>query len=125
MQVQEGTEPPEDPRALLDELFGVLAELERLLPRIHRTNLHAALPGGLSLTDALTRRDMLDQQLNILRQAAQAASERQTRYSNSELRMVSLIPARDLQKLLDPLAKERRELETLIQQTNWLTELEG
>ena len=89
----------------------------------HRANLAARLPGGLTLTDALARRDMLDLRLKVLRRAAAAASERQIRYSNSEVKMIAVIPARDLQKQVDALAKERRELETQIQQVNWLTEL--
>lgn len=123
MQVQEGQEPSEDPRELLQEFLGVVAALDVLLPRIHRANLAARLPGGLTLTDALARRDMLDLRLKVLRRAAAAASERQIRYSNSEVKMIAVIPARDLQKQVDALAKERRELETQIQQANWLTEL--
>ena len=123
LQVQEGEAPPEDPRALLQEFLEVTAGLEALLPRIHRANLSALLPGGGTLTDALTRRDLLDLRLKVLRRAVTTASERQTRYSNSEVRTVAVVPARELQKLADALAKERRELEVLIQQTNWLTEL--
>ncbi|RJF72999.1 hypothetical protein D3875_17085 [Deinococcus cavernae] len=123
MQVQEGQEPSEDPWQLLQEFLGVVATLDGLLPRIHRANLSATLAAGLTLTDALARRDMLDLRLKVLRRAAAAASERQIRYSNSEVRMVAVIPARDLQKQVDALAKERRELEAQIQQANWLTEL--
>lgn len=119
--VQEGEAPPEDPRQLLAEFAEVAARLEALLPRIHRANLGATLTGGQTLTDALTRRDMLDLRLKVLRRAAATASERQTRYSNSEVRILSAVPARDLQTQVDALAKQRRELE--IQQTNWLTEL--
>lgn len=123
MQVQEGQEPSEDPRALLTEFMSVVTALDHLLPRIHRANLTATLPGGLTLTDALARRDMLDLRLKVLRRAAAAASERQIRYSNSEVRMIPVIPARELQSQVDTLAKERRELEVQIQQANWLTEL--
>ncbi|MFC3832386.1 MULTISPECIES: DIP1984 family protein [Deinococcus] len=121
--VQEGEAPPEDPRQLLAEFAEVAERLEALLPRIHRANLGATLPGGQTLTDALTRRDLLDLRLKVLRRAAATASERQTRYSNSEVRILSAVPARDLQTQVDALAKQRRELETEIQQTNWLTEL--
>lgn len=123
MQVQEGQEPSEDPRSLLTEFMAVVAALDHLLPRIHRANLTATLPGGLTLTDALARRDMLDLRLKVLRRAAAAASERQVRYSNSEVKMIPVIPARELQSQVDALAKERRELEVQIQQANWLTEL--
>lgn len=121
--VQEGEAPPEEPRQLLHEFMDVAQRLEALLPRIHRANLAATLPGGPTLTDALTRRDMLDLRLKVLRRAAATASERQTRYSNSEVRILSAVPARDLQTQVDALAKQRRELEAEIQQTNWLTEL--
>lgn len=121
--VQEGEAPPEDPGQLLLEFGSVVRQLEELLPRIHRANLEAHLPGGQTLTDALTRRDMLDLRLKVLRRAAATASERQTRYSNSEVRILSVVPARDIQTQADGLAKQRRELEAEIQQTNWLTEL--
>lgn len=123
MLVQEGEDAPEAPRALLTEFMEVADALQALLPRIHRANLAATLPGGQTLTDALTRRDMLDLRLKVLRRAAATASERQTRYSNSEVRILSAIPARDLQAQADALARERRELDTLIQQSNWLTDL--
>ncbi|AAF11531.1 hypothetical protein E5E91_10190 [Deinococcus radiodurans R1 = ATCC 13939 = DSM 20539] len=125
MQVQEGEVPAEDPRELLNELLTVSSALEVLLPRIHRANLSATLPSGQTLTDALTRRDLLDARLKALRRAATAAAERQTRYSNSELRMVAVIPPSELQKLADVMAKERRELEVQIQQANWQTDLPG
>lgn len=124
MLVQEGEQPAEDVRELLSEFMAVTAALEVLLPRIHRANLGATLPGtALSLTDALTRRDLLDLRLKVLRRAAATASERQTRYSNSEVRILAAMPARELQAEADRLAKERRELEVLIQQANWLTDL--
>lgn len=121
--IQEGEEPAEDVRQLLAEFMEVTAALEGLLPRIHRANLSAALPVGMTLTEALTRRDLLDLRLKVLRRTAATASERQTRYSNSEVRIVAALPAREIQAEVDRLAKARRELETAIQGLNWLTEL--
>ncbi len=123
--VQEGEAPAEDPQALLRDFMDVTAQLEALLPRIHRANLSATLPGGETITDALTRRDLLDLRLKVLRRAAATASERPTRYSNSEVRILSALPARDLQAQVDTLAKARRELDTQLQQANWLTDLPG
>ncbi|MCD0163034.1 hypothetical protein IHN63_17225, partial [Deinococcus sp. 6YEL10] len=59
----------------------------------------------------------------VLRRAAATASDRPTRYSNSEVRILSAIPTRELQVQVDTLAKERRELDTQLQQANWLTDL--
>ncbi len=121
--VQEGELPAEDPAALLAEWAEVLARLEHLLPRIHRANLSTVLPGGQTLTDALSHRDLLDQRLRALRRFVATASERQTRYSNSEVRIVPVLAARELQAQTDALARQRRELEAQVQAANWLTEL--
>lgn len=121
--VQEGEMPAEDPAQLLSEWEGVIARLEVLLPLIHRANLSTTLPGGQTLTDALSHRDLLDLRLRALRRFVATASERQARYSNTELRTVPVLPARGIQAQADTLARERRELEAQIQQANWLTEL--
>lgn len=121
--VQEGEAPSENPNALLKEWEEVNRALTALLPLIHRTNLQTLLPNGETLTDAIVHRDSLDRQMNLLRRAAKGASERFNRYSSSELKMVPTVQAGELQKRADDLARQRRELDTLIQQTNWLTDL--
>lgn len=119
-KTQEGDAPAEDPASLLSELQGVYDELDRLIPRIHRSNLAARLPDGRSLTDALAHREVLDLRLNALRSVIEAASLQQARQTRSEVRYVSQLPVRELQASTDRLARERRELEALIQQANWL-----
>ncbi|HEX6122745.1 MAG TPA: DIP1984 family protein, partial [Ktedonobacterales bacterium] len=44
--VQEGEQPPEDPRALLAELERLIAEMTDLIARINRTNLATRLADG-------------------------------------------------------------------------------
>jgi uncharacterized protein DUF6847 len=121
--VQEGEAPPEDPNMLLGELESVAAELEDLIARINKTNLATSLRDGMTLTEALARRDHLAWLLGALHQVAETASVVQARYGKAELRMVRTVEVAKLRQRADDLAKERRLLDARIQEVNWLTEL--
>jgi len=121
--VQEGEAPPEDPNMLLGELESVAAELENLIARINKTNLATSLGDGMTLTEALARRDHLAWLLGALHQVAETASVVQARYGKAELRMVRTVEVAKLRQRADDLAKERRVLDARIQEVNWLTEL--
>jgi hypothetical protein len=122
--VQEGESPPEDPQALLAEFDSMASELERLIAGINRTNLATKLPSGQTLTDALARRDMLALRQSVLRQVADEAGERQQRYGLAEIRILPTVDVGALRRQADELARERRELDAAIQETNWTRELQ-
>ncbi|MFG1778610.1 DIP1984 family protein [Micromonospora sp. NPDC049051] len=122
---QEGEAPAEDASALLAEAGEVLGELESLIRRINRTNAATALEGG-TLTDALARRDVLRLRHNVVTSAADAAAgegQRAYRQLRSELKMVPALPVAELRRQADDLARQLREVDTLIQRTNWEVEL--
>lgn len=121
--VQEGESPPEDPSMLLGELESVAGELEDLIARINKTNLATSLRDGMTLTEALARRDHLAWLQGALHQVAETASVVQARYGKAELRMVRTVEVATLRQRADDLAKERRLLDARIQEINWLTEL--
>lgn len=121
--VQEGENPPEDPDALLSELDGLVVDLEGIVARINRTNLATTLPDGRTLTDALARRDAMTLRQAALRETADKGSEKSPRYLKSEMRVLSTVDVRALRAEADRLAKELRELDTAIQETNWQTDL--
>ena len=121
--VQEGDKPPEDPERLLAELDTLSAELESLIASINLTNAASALPDGRTVTAALARRDVLARRQSVLRSAADAVTEAQARYSRSEIRMIRQLDVVRLHKGADDLARERRELDTAIQEHNWTTDL--
>ena len=121
--VQEGEAPPEDPQQLLAELDRLLGQLRDLVGRINRSNLAARLPNGISLTDALAERDTLALRHSILEAVAEAATNRVTRYSRTEIRMVPTVDVGAVRRQADAVARERRELDTAIQGVNWSTEL--
>jgi hypothetical protein len=128
--VQEGEEPNEPPDELVAELERLVRDFQRLVARINLTNTRTPLVNWtgapLLLTEALARREALALQPGIIEatvsQAARGAQG--MRLSRSEIKLVPVINARAWrQRHLDPLAKQRRALETAIQATNWAAEL--
>ena len=120
---QEGESPPEDPRELLGEVDRVAADLERLIKSINKTNARIEFEPGMSMTDALARRDVLALRRAIVAEAAQHASVRQDRYSKSEVKFVTSLDVKALHQQADAVAKEYRELDAQIQAKNWEAEL--
>ncbi len=121
--VQEGEQPPEDPQELLAELDQLLNRLGELMARINRTNLQTRLTEGVTLTDALARRDVLSMRHSIVSGLADTASARVERFGRSEIRKMSTVDVAALRRQLDEIARQRRELDTTIQATNWATDL--
>jgi len=122
-KVQEGEQPPENPEELLAQLDELFAQLTSLIARINRTNLSATLANGTTLTDALAQRDTLALRYRTLDAIADAAAEKQSRYSRSEIKMIPTLNVSVLRKQLDEIAQQRRELETQLQATNWTVDL--
>ncbi|MEM1096399.1 MAG: DIP1984 family protein [Bacteroidota bacterium] len=122
-KVQEGDAPAEDPQTLLAELNTDAQALEALIARINRTNLEARTATGTSLTAALATRDVLRLKAGAYRELAEAATITSNRYSRSEVKFVSSVNVRDVQREADRLSKRLRELDAEIQATNWNVEL--
>ena len=121
-QVQEGELPAEDPNQLLQELDRCLCQLEELIVRINHTN-DTVTDNGQTLTALLAQRDCLTLRLKVLRNFLQNASAVVSRASLSEIKIKSTVPVAQLQKQVDALSCQRRELDTRIQGLNWTTEL--
>ena len=122
--VQEGESPPEDPLELLEETERIVSELEGYVRRINRTNLAATLADGeTTLTDALARRDALALRYGTFKTLVSTASDRLPRYGRAEIRTLPAVEVAPLRRRMDELARERRELDTAIQQANWAIDL--
>ena len=122
-KVQEGEEPTEDPLVLINELENLYGKLEVLISRINHTN-NQTICGDVALTDLLAKRDCLKSRINKLRSFLDNASNLTGMYySKSEIKTYSTISVSELQKKVDSLSKEFRELDEKIQETNWTTEL--
>lgn len=118
-KVQEGDRPAEDPQALLAELERAAVDLTGLIQRINRTNSVTELEPGVTLSDALAKRDTLRLRHSYLRDLARHAVITHDRYSRSEVKFVSTVDIAEIQQQADSIAIAYRELDTRIQQANW------
>lgn len=121
----EGDTPPESVETLLGELDTAVQELETLIRRINQTNTQTEIEPGMTITDALARRDALRKKRPILESLINHTSNalQQHRALRSELRGVSHVDISSIQKAIDSLSAELRRLDNAIQERNWLTEL--
>ncbi|MFJ4339349.1 DIP1984 family protein [Streptomyces sp. NPDC088915] len=124
---QEGETPAEDAAGLLAEAGEVLEDLESLIRRINRTNATVRTGPEGTLTDALARRDVLRLRHSVVTAAADAAAGKGERgygrQLRSELLMLSALPVAELRGQADVLARAIREVDVLIQRTNWEVDL--
>ena len=121
-KVQEGDSPAEDPSELLNELDRLTNQLEDLISRINLTN-SKTIYDGKSLTEMIAAKDTLSLKSSILRNFLSSASTKTDRYSNKEIRVVSTVNVRELQKNSDEISEEIRKLNVKIQELNWSTDL--
>jgi hypothetical protein len=121
-RIQEGDTPEEDPAELQSELEKSAKAMTLLIQRINRTNAMSRFGAG-TLADSLAERDVLKIRYNAYRELATAASTSQGRTTRSEVKYVSTVSVAAIQRKADDLAKEYRELDTRIQEADWLTTL--
>ena len=121
--VQEGEKPAEDPDKLMKELEESLARLEYLIRQINLTNC-AYKVDGQTLTELIAKKDVLRVKQSAYRDILYAASQSTQRARNTEIKIVPVLKAAQLQKKADELSRELREVDNRIQQLNWMTELQ-
>ena len=122
-QYQEGEEPAEDPNTLLTEYRQTATELEQLIVKINLANNRLSLENGLLMVEALAKRDRLKTEHSTLINLADSATQTFDRYSRSEIKTLAAIDVKAIRKQIDELAKQHRQLDTQIQQANWLSEI--
>ncbi len=123
VMVQEGDSPSEDPEVLLKEFEDCQLELTDIIKRINKTNNETMFNEKWTLADALAERDGLWEKRLVLSYVAEEASIKQDRYSRTEIKYISTVNVKELQKEADKLSKEYRELDTQIQGLNWTIDL--
>lgn len=121
-KVQEGEEPSEAPDALMAELDRITERLEELISAINLTN-SKTVRNGRTVTELLAHRDCLKNKIQILRSFLDCSSNKASRMTHSEIKIISTVPVAKIQKDVDALSKELRETDELIQELNWTTEL--
>ena len=120
--VQEGEEPAENPEELLKELNEAVSRLEELMAAINLTNCVTKVK-GMTLTELIAKKDALMIKLSAYKEFVFTAAQSTDRARGTEIKVKSLLKASNLQKTADSTAKEVRELDNLLQETNWKTKL--
>ncbi|MDO4604981.1 MAG: DIP1984 family protein [Helcococcus sp.] len=121
-RVQEGLEPAENPTALFKELEETIISLEKYTSRINITNSQTKVDGK-TLTELLSRREALKEKIAAYDKFIVSGSVLTDRYSNTEILVRPTLPINEIQKRRDLIAKELREIDYKIQETNFTTDL--
>ena len=124
MKVQEGESPFENPGELFGEFNEITDKMNALICKINACNYNVVLPDGRRLSEALTERDSLLKKRNMLSMMAAAIANPERRMTRSEIKIQPTMNVSELQKKIDVLSRQFRELDTKIQEINWLTEFE-
>lgn len=121
--VQDGDQPSEDPNDLLKQIFALTQASQKLIYAIHQTNASIKLNDGRSLLELLTKRDEFVERHKILTSAITHTHRESDRYSSREVKWNKVIPVASLQKQADDISAQLRDLNVLIQATNWKVDL--
>lgn len=125
----EGQRPEEEPDELRRRLSQTLEEWEGLVLRINRTNLCERIDRGLTLQEAIVRRDRLAREhrvLTALREASRprnALRRRPWTGEDSDEKLAPTVGRLEVRDKLDELAAEHRRLDIELQEANWRVEL--
>lgn len=120
---QEGEAPSENPYDLIEEFNSCNKEWETLVQRINKTNSSTELKDGLTITDLIAKKDALKHKIAVMQKLSEAATVIFDRYSRSEIKHKSSISVPEIQKKINELSKEYRELDTYLQGINWSIDL--
>ena len=111
--------PQEDPDKLMAQLRKAIQDLETLIIRINKTNNETYIEGEGFIMEALAKRDslkMLSEKLRYIRYAAQINN-------SGDKNLKTTIDIKNLQIEMDQTGRAFREIDSKIQEINWLTEL--
>lgn len=120
--VQEGDETAEAPEELMTELDFTIDRLEELMARINRTNAMTQ-DNGVSITEMLAKKDALTVRIRAYREFVNIASNKARRALHSEIKVMSAVNVKYLQRKLDEMCRQLRETDNRIQALNWKTDL--
>lgn len=121
---QEGDNPPEDVRKLIDEYLALSSEHAVLVRRIVQTNLHTMTDDGTTrLIELLQDREILIRSRNLYGQVARAAAPA-VRYGRLEVKFVPQISVEEVRGKERELSRLVNERDMQIQKLNWSTTLE-
>jgi hypothetical protein len=123
VRVQEGTEPFEKVEVTAVEVKKVLAELEKLVLKINRTNNATKTDDEMSLNELIAKRDMIKSRHKVFDEAYKEACIKDRWSGRGDIKYILKVDVKMLLNEIAEAAKEYRALDTKIQNINWATEL--
>lgn len=117
--VSDDKKPQEDPIKLLAQLRKANQDLEKIVIRINKTNNETFIGDGITMMEGLAKRDslkLLSEKLRNIRQGSQINN-------NSYGKQVATVDIKSLQIEIDQTGRAFREIDSKIQEMNWLTVL--
>ena len=124
--IQEGEDPNEDMIELQALYDYSMKEMEQLIVRINKTN-NETMVGDISVTAAIAKRDCIKAKITAYRTLRDAATKKPSRYdryeNNVTIKYIRTVDIVALQKTIDDLSRQFRELDTKIQGCNWNADL--
>lgn len=124
--VQEGERPAEEPSALQAELDESIERFGRLIAAINLTNCSTRVEysgESITLTELIAKKDALTLMISVYRDLCAEAGRAAHRARGTEIKIVPTVQVARLQKRLDNMSRALRELDNLLQGSNWATEL--
>ena len=119
----EGEQAIEDPLDLIEVLRAETEKFEKLIVRINQTNNVTFVSEGMTLMEAIIKKDMLKYLQLIHNNLADKAMPTHQRFSRREIKFVPTINITDIRNKANRIAQEYRLLDMKIQEANWHTEL--
>jgi len=124
LKVQEDEKPHEDPNSLLSEIMRLNDELASLIKKINQKNNEVTLENGQTLAEALANRESLMKKRQILNNITNTAGQRDMRMTHTEVKINTTVDVAKIQKEIDEISKQFRQIDTQIQSLNWIIDLE-
>lgn len=122
--VTEGDPITVDKNAELSHYLSLVDEVETLTIQINRSNNAHVLDNGLTIMEAIARRDMMKHRTSALSTlASNLKVQLRPRYSADELRTVPVADFQPFKTQSDALAKEAKQLDLKLQEANWTFDL--
>ena len=121
--VQEGDSPAEEPKELIAQYERNMERFLWLVRKINETNSKTAFGDEMNIADVIALRDCLGAKHRAYKIMYESTTISVNRYSQNEIKFVRCLEPKEVQKQIDKLAKEYRELDTKLQGINWTVDL--
>ena len=119
----EGEEEIDNIKVTIDQIFQMSEDLKQIRLMINALNFKTTVNNENSLQYLIFSRDTAKQLFASFTQFANNLEARQQRWNETEKKLIRTYDVHEARKMRDKYAEEWRNLDLLIQQTNWAVEV--